>query len=154
MTSKKPTPTDDPDLQSELGCVPMSKEALAKMSLNPYDQLFICRLLNLRDDAIKDEISQSLADVLLAHFNQVFKAQDSQNKQLTDIASDIKDIKSDIKETKTKIAKIEQQVKDEDIRIIRLEKTQRWWNIALRIAIAVAIGTIITLIIHYNVPIK
>jgi hypothetical protein len=154
MTAKKPTTTDDPELQTELGCVCMSKEALAKMSLNPYDQLFICRLLNLRDDAVKDEISQSLADVLLAHFNQVFKAQDAQNNQLGEIARDIKDIKFDIKDIKTRLKEVENQVTEEEKRITRLERSQRWWNIALRIAIAVAIATIITLIIHYNVPLN
>jgi hypothetical protein len=38
--------------------------------------------------------------------------------------------------------------------LLRLIKTQVWWNIALRIFIAVAISAIITLLIHYNVPHK
>lgn len=38
--------------------------------------------------------------------------------------------------------------------IKKLIRTQAWWNIALRILIAVTISTIITLLVHYNMPHK
>ena len=38
--------------------------------------------------------------------------------------------------------------------IKKLVRTQAWWNIALRILIAVMISAIITLLIHYNIPHK
>jgi hypothetical protein len=42
-------------------------------------------------------------------------------------------------------------VTDEHTKIInRLVRTQKWWNIAGRILIAVAISAIISILIHYN----
>ncbi|HPB04249.1 MAG TPA: hypothetical protein PLH00_05375 [Bacteroidaceae bacterium] len=84
----------DPALMAELGCITMSSEALSKMSLNPYDQLFICRLMNLRDEAAKDEMFAAIAEVVAAQNRMMFDGLGEQTALIKGMAIDIAHIKT------------------------------------------------------------
>lgn len=90
------------EISAELGHVFMSSESIAKMSLNPYDQLFICRLMSMRDEAIKDEISTALAEVLAAQNKRMFDTLDEQTTLIKGIATDVLIIKQDLASVKRK----------------------------------------------------
>ena len=96
-TKKQPTKIDDPALLAGIGCVPMTDEATSKMSLNPYDQLFICRLMNLRDEERDDVTAKKLATALGAFWDEALLYFEGQNKgvvgQLEIQTQYIKDVK-------------------------------------------------------------
>lgn len=104
--------TETPDaISAELGPVIMSSEALSKMSLNPYDQLFICRLMGMRDEAVKDEMATALAEVLAAQNKRMFETLDDQTKLIKGIALDISEIKNRLNEDEKQLAEMVKQVK-------------------------------------------
>jgi len=160
MATKKPTKIDDPGMMAEIGAVPMQKEMLEKMSMNPYDQLFMCRLMSMRDDAIKEDLEDLLKDTRADDIKSISSDICSQMAEvlspiqlrLESIDAGIKEIKSRLEELEEQLQVVKQEVHTEDQRIASLERTQKWWNIGFRIAIAVAISTIIALLIHYNLP--
>jgi len=118
---KKPVDIQDPEAIAELGCVPMSSEAKSQMSLNPYDQLFICRLMNLRDDAVKEEMSTALAEVLVAQNKRMFETLDEQTKLMKEVAIDISEIKNRLNDDEKQLAAITKQVKSIHKRLVAVE---------------------------------
>lgn len=89
MNDKLKNPVSSAKELAELGCVHMSEEARSKMSLNPHDQLFICRLMTMRDDATKDE----LAEIVLAQNTKMFAMLDEQTRLIMGMSIDINSIK-------------------------------------------------------------
>lgn len=120
--SEKPNDINDPKMLSELGCVPMSSEALAKMSLNPYDQLFICRLMTMRDDAAKEELYLAVAEVVAAQNKMMFDNVAAQTTMIKNIATDISDIKKDITNILERLEDVEDQVTVEERKQKEFEK--------------------------------
>jgi len=112
--SERPNDINDPKMLSELGCVPMSSEALAKMSLNPYDQLFICRLMTMRDDAAKEELYRAVAEIVAAQNKMMFDNVAEQTTMIKNIAEDISDIKKDITNILERLEDVEDQVTVEE----------------------------------------
>jgi uncharacterized coiled-coil protein SlyX len=118
---KKPVDIQDPEAIAELGCVPMSSEAKSQMSLNPYDQLFICRLLNLRDDAVKEAMSTALAEVIDARDRHMFETLDKQTKLIEGVAVDVSEIKNRLNKDEKQLAAITKQVKSIHKRLVAVE---------------------------------
>jgi hypothetical protein len=201
---KKLNEVTDPDFLAEIGCVPMTDEAISKMTMNPYDQLFLCSLMSRRDDVVKEDlkdflqdlydqdndmICKNIAEIVTSQNKKMFEAFSEQNKLIGIIAKDIRSIKSDITDIKDRLEIIEDKVEEEEKRIndfdvklksetLRIEtlekevkllnpdsvqtliteieditpaidnliKTQTWWNIGLRILVAVTISTIILIV--------
>lgn len=85
--------SDEAKMLAELGCVPMTSEALSRMSLNPYDQLFICRLMSMRDAAAKDEMYTAVAEIVIAQNKRMFDALEDQTKLMRGMSLDISSIK-------------------------------------------------------------
>lgn len=128
---KRPVVIDDPEMLAELGCVPMTDEAISKMSLNPYDQLFICRLLSTRDESVKEE----LAEIVIAQNKKMFSILDAQTEIIKEIARDIVDIKDRLKKIEDKqhydelkLTSIDERLKAKKDRIEVLEKQMQVLN--------------------------
>lgn len=111
---------------------------------------------------ISDSIAKQLAEVVAPILTK-----------LSSISLDISSIKTDISNIKDRLGEVEDKVEDEETKmkalqsshdkilkeyeifseiLERLVKTQSWWNIALRIAIAVTISVIFMILLHYNLP--
>jgi len=118
---KKPVDIQDLEAIAELGCVPMSSEAKSQMTLNPYDQLFICRLMNLRDDAVKEEVSAALAEVIDARDRHMFETLDKQTKLIEGVAVDVSEIKNRLNKDEKQLAAITKQVKSIHKRLVAVE---------------------------------
>jgi hypothetical protein len=118
---QKPKTPSEAEQMAELGCVPMSSEALSKMSLNPYDQLFICRLMTMRDDAAKDEMYNAVAEVVVAQNKRMFEALDEQTKLMKGMVADIADIKTRLTADEGTLRAVIQRLNDKKKRIDGLE---------------------------------
>ena len=141
----------------------MTPDAIKELgALNPTVQQFLGRFIDYRDFVLGESMKKELKSFLTE-----CRREDSKNitdnicKQMAEtlgpiflklegIETGVGEIKTRLDELEKQIRIIEKDVKTEDERIRRLERTQTWWNIASRIAIAVAISAIISLIIHYN----
>jgi|WetSurSiteA1Bulk_404760.scaffolds.fasta_scaffold37226_3 DNA repair exonuclease SbcCD ATPase subunit len=118
---KKIRDLSPPDEMAELGCVPMTPEALSKMSLNPYDQLFICRLMSMRDEAAKDEVYQAVAEVVANLTRKMLDSIDQQTKLMKAMSTDIADIKTRLTEDEGKLRTVIQRLDDKKKRLDGLE---------------------------------
>jgi hypothetical protein len=152
----------------------MTPEAIKELKdLSPTMQQFLLRWQDHRDIILGDQLKEELKDFLLDVYEKdnislckkvtdvvctqvaetispMWTKLEEISKGIISIKSDILIIKADLTDIKKRLGQVEEKVESEEERITRLEKTQRWWNIAFRIAIAVAISTIITLLfIHY-----
>lgn len=171
MTAKKkPANVNDPDFLAEVGCVPMTDEAVSKMSMNPYDQLFLCRLMSMRDESVKEDMKKFLEDIyvkdneslckdvsevvsreLAETLSPVWKTLENFATYQKQLVEDVGHIKERIGEMETSLSNVKKEVDDiRDVKLKKLWQTQRWWNIALRIAAAVAISAVITMILLNN----
>lgn len=112
---RKQIDADDPKALAELGCVPMSNEALKKMTLNPYDQLFICRLMTMRDEAAKDEMATALAEVVAAQNRMLFNELGEQTTMIKNMAVDVAHIK-------TTLVNVEKRLGEAEIDILLIKK--------------------------------
>jgi len=173
MSAKKVSITEKGVLDSEIKKL-MTPSAIKELKdLNPTMQQFLLRWQDHRDlllgDQLKEELKEFLLDVYEKDNEALIKSVTTcvckdlagaiapMNLKLEEISTGISSIKSDIliikadlTVIKKRLEEVECKVTDEERRIVRLEKTQRWWNIGLRIAIAVFISAIITLLfIHY-----
>lgn len=152
----------------------MTPQAIQELkTLTPTLQQFLLRWQDKRDILLSEQIKEELKDFLLDMYESntkiicteitthvskevsetlipIYKALGSIAKGIDEIKKDISDIKLDIIDIKARLGEVERQVTTEEERISRLEKTQRWWNISLRISIAVAISAILTILfIHW-----
>lgn len=118
---QKSKTSSEAEQMAELGCVPMSSEALSKMSLNPYDQLFICRLMTMRDDAAKEEMYNAVAEVVAAQNRMMFKELGEQTALIKAIALDVADIKTRLAADEEKLRNVFQRLDDKKKRIDTLE---------------------------------
>jgi len=118
---KKVRDLSPPDEMAELGCVPMTAEALAKMSLNPYDQLFICRLMSMRDEAAKDEVYQAVAEVVANLTRKMFDTLEQQTKLIKAISLDMADLKTRLTEDEGKLRGVIQRLDEKRKRLDALE---------------------------------
>ena len=176
MTAKKivkPPPDEKGVLESEIQQL-MTPQAIKELKdLSPTLQQFLLRWQDKRDliltEQIKDELkgffleltdsnTKIICDEITAHVCKqvgetlapIYKALGQISDGIADIKKDIGEIKLDIIDIKKRLEQLEDKVSEEEKRIAKLEKTQRWWNIGFRIAIAVAISAIITLLmIHW-----
>lgn len=142
----------------------MTPESLKELSehLTPTVQQFLGRFIDYRDFMLGENMRKELKEFLT-------EIRKEETKQITDcvclqmaevlepivvklgnIEAGIADIKTRLDELEKQIQIVEDEVKTEDERIRKLERTQIWWNIAFRIGIAVAISAAISLIIHFN----
>lgn len=171
MTARKAKTNEKGVLDAEIKRL-MTPEAIKELNgLTPTIQQFLLRWQDKRDMILSEELKKELKDFLYNIYIQdneemcknvseivnaqnrlIFDAISNQNEILAQIASNIKIIQQDILLIKNRLEKVEGQINDEEKRITKLEKTQRWWNIGLRILIAVLISLIITLYFHYRVP--
>jgi hypothetical protein len=113
---------------------------------------------------IANDIKDIKVDVLnirnRLHVIEVKQADDE--SKIVEIVSRLDKKKVRIEELEAKILLLQPEPIEELVKevhgirpsIIKLIKTQKWFNIAFRIAIAVTISTIIALLIHYNLPYK
>jgi len=179
IPKKKPSKVDDPELLAELGDVPMTDEAISKMSLNPYDQLFICRLLNLRDEAKDMEMEEKLKRFIegfwktaAEHISNLYAGIGdqlaAQNKSIDKIQATVTSVKEKVEGLEKKFGDLVKEVDDiRDHKIVDIEgaltglkkdfqkhTSSTWKNVAIGIIIGVLVATIITLLIHYNLPIR
>lgn len=118
---QKSKTSSEAEQMAELGCVPMPSEALSKMSLNPYDQLFICRLMTMRDDAAKEEMYNAVAEVVAAQNRMMFKELGEQTALIKAIALDVADIKTRLAADEEKLRNVFQRLDDKKKRIDTLE---------------------------------
>ena len=129
--------------------IQVSEETSKGMNLNINDLTFIKRVFDLQDTANEEQnehLVKQVAEVIAPIHSKLEKMEASIGK----IENSIVDILDLINKINKRLDCIE-VVTDEHTKIInRLVRTQRWWNIAGRILIAVAISAIISLIIHYN----
>ena len=129
--------------------IQVSEEISKGMNLNINDLTFIKRVFDLQDAANEEQnehLVKQVAEVIAPIHSKLEKMEASIGK----IENSIVDILDLINKINKRLDCIE-VVTDEHTKIInRLVRTQRWWNIAGRILIAVAISAIISLLIHYN----
>lgn len=99
---------------------------------------------------VTDNICKQMAETLIPVWNSL----NGIDKGISDIKSDITTIKLDLIDIKGRMTIVEGKVSKDSEKIEVLEKrtellarTQKWWNIALRIAIAVLVSTLITYIV-------
>jgi hypothetical protein len=127
----------------------VSDDIAKGMNLNINDLTFIKRVFDLQDMANEEQnerLVKEVAEVIAPIHSKLEKMEKSIGK----IEDSILGILDLINKINKRLDCIE-VVTDEHTKIInRLVKTQRWWNIAGRILIAVAISAIISLLIHYN----
>lgn len=166
MTAKKSKITEDGVLTEDIKQL-MTPTAIKELKdLSPTLQQFLLRWQDKRDLIITDNVKEELKDFLLDVYDSNTKIicreiSSHVSKEVSEtlvpiyrtlgaIAKGIEEIKLDIKDIKKRLDELEHKISEEELRIEKLEKTQRWWNIGLRIAIAVAISAIITLLmIHW-----
>jgi DNA repair ATPase RecN len=173
MTAKKSKITEDGVLTEDIKQL-MTPTAIKELKdLSPTLQQFLLRWQDKRDLILTEQIKEELKDFFIdltdsntkiicdeitAHvckqvgetLTPIYEALGKIAKGIDDIKKDISEIKLDIIDIKKRLEQLEDKVSEEERRIARLEKTQRWWNIGLRIAIAVAISAIVTLVmIHF-----
>lgn len=162
---RKPQIDLDLDYIDKLKAIGMSDNSIPDVTFTYADYQCLERLMNVRDITVEDDLKEylrqlyekdneamckNIAEIVSAQNKMMFDTLGAIKKSIEGIASDISEIKKDIIDIKIRLGEVESKVSDEERRITRLEKTQRWWNIGLRIAIAVTISTIITLLlIHY-----
>jgi hypothetical protein len=120
----------------------MSQPDATPMLLTNNDKEFIRVTMSAHCQSHVDEICRSLAEVVSAQNNRMFKALDEQNQL-------IKEIRADVLSIKRRIDVIETRLDDKDIRLALLERSQAWNNIFIRIMISVVISVLIFLIVHY-----
>jgi hypothetical protein len=129
--------------------IQVSEETSKGMNLNINDLTFIKRVFDLQDSANEEQnekLVKDVAEVIAPIHDQLEKME----KSICKIENSIVGILDLINKINIRLDCIE-GVTDEHTKIItRLVRTQKWWNIAGRILIAVAISAIISLIIHYN----
>jgi septal ring factor EnvC (AmiA/AmiB activator) len=136
-----------------------------KMSLNLHDQVWIKRLFDRQDEAITkqheeaillitDSVFTKVAEVMREQNERMFEILNLQNQAIAAIASDITDIKrqtsiieKDIVRIEGEINCLETDVKNEDDRIGKLERTLRPRNIYFRIMVAVILAVTISMIL-------
>ncbi len=131
--------------------IQVSEDTAKGMNLNINDLTFIKRVFDLQD-AANEEQNENLIKQVAEVIAPIHAKLEKLDCSILSIQSSIKDIVKSIEAINLRLDNIG-KVTDDHSRIInRLVRTQRWWNVALRILIAVAISAIITLLIHYNVP--
>jgi septal ring factor EnvC (AmiA/AmiB activator) len=136
-----------------------------KMSLNLHDQVWIKRLFDRQDESITkqheeaillitDSVFTKVAEVMREQNERMFEILNLQNQAIAAIASDITDIKrqtsiieKDIVRIEGEINCLETDVKNEDDRIGKLERTLRPRNIYFRIMVAVILAVTISMIL-------
>ena len=77
----------------ELKAVPITDKTREEIRWNIAEQQFLVRLINLRDEAAKEEMYDALAEVIAAQNKRMFEALEEQTKIITAIAIDVSDIK-------------------------------------------------------------
>jgi hypothetical protein len=131
--------------------IQVSEETSRGMNLNINDLTFIKRVFDLQDltnEEQNEKLVKDVAEVIAPIHDQLEKME----KSICKIENSIVGILDLINKINIRLDCIE-VVTDEHTKIInRLVRTQRWWNIAGRILIAVAISAVISLLIHHNLP--
>jgi hypothetical protein len=173
MTAKKAGITEKGVLDGEIRKL-MTPDAIKELKdLSPTLQQFLLRWQDHRDLLLGDQLKEELKEFLLEVYEKdnealiksvttcvckdvaetiapMWSKLEEIGKGIVSIKSDILIIKSDLTDIKKRLGQVEIRVESEEERIEKLEKTQRWWNIGFRIAIAVLISAIVTLLfIHY-----
>lgn len=127
----------------------VSEDIAKGMNLNINDLTFIKRVFDLQDAANEEQnekLVKEVAEVIAPIHAKLEKMEVSIGK-IEDSIIGILDL---INKINIRLDSIE-VVTDEHTKIIdRLVRTQKWWNIALRILIAVALSVIISFVIHAN----
>lgn len=138
----------------ELKDVPVSDEVRQGMSLNPNDQQWIKRLLDMQAGAIGEdvntlitELTKALAQVQQEQNERMFKALDEQSCLIKGIKEDVKEIKGEIIDINKKLGELDGKQRTHDIEIALLKRYSSFWSTALRIGVTVSIAVGITLLI-------
>lgn len=171
MTAKKGKITEKGVLDGEIKKL-MTPSAIKELNmLTPTIQQFLLRWQEADHEILSGELRKELKEFLLDVYEKdnaelcknvtlvvckqvaetiapMWTKLDDIAKGISSIKSDILIIKADLTDIKKRLGEVEKQVVSEEERIEKLERTQRWWNIALRITIAVAISILLFLFIH------
>jgi hypothetical protein len=127
----------------------VSDDIAKGMNLNINDLTFIKRVFDLQDMA-NEEQNEKLVKEVAEVIAPIHAKLERMEKAIGNIEDSIIGILDLINKINIRLDSIE-VVTDEHTKIIdRLVKTQKWWNIALRILIAVALSVIISFVIHAN----
>ncbi len=127
----------------------VSDDIAKGMNLNINDITFIKRVFDLQDMANEEQNEKLVRDVaeVIAPIHSKLEKMERSIGKIEDSIIGILDL---INKINIRLDCIE-GVTDEHTKIIeRLVRTQKWWNIALRILIAVALSVIISFVIHAN----
>lgn len=128
----------------------VSDDIAKGMNLNINDLTFIKRVFDLQDMA-NEEQNERLVKEVAEVIAPIHAKLENMEKAIGKIEDSIISILDLINKINIRLDSIE-VVTDEHTKIIdRLVRTQKWWNIAGRILIAVALSAIISLLIHYNI---
>lgn len=127
----------------------VSDDIAKGMNLNINDLTFIKRVFDLQDMA-NEEQNEKLVKEVAEVIAPIHAKLERMEKAIENIEDSIIGILDLINKINIRLDSIE-VVTDEHTKIIdRLVRTQKWWNIALRILIAVALSVIISFVIHAN----
>lgn len=127
----------------------VSEDIAKGMNLNINDLTFIKRVFDLQD-AANEEQNEKLVKEVAEVIAPIHAKLERMEKAIENIEDSIIGILDLINKINIRLDSIE-VVTDEHTKIIdRLVRTQKWWNIALRILIAVALSVIISFVIHAN----
>jgi hypothetical protein len=108
-------------IKLDLKDVPILKERRSQMSMNIADQQFIKRLLDLQNKVLSSHIEKvyaghikgvyrSLAEILAANTEKVFRLLAEQSAILVDIHKEVKEVRQDIREMKVDIKLINERL--------------------------------------------
>jgi len=138
----------------ELKDVPVSEEVRQGMSLNPNDQQWIKRLMDMHSGAIGQdvdilmtELARAFAQSISESNREMFRRFDEQSCLMNGIKGDVNEIKLDITKIKKQLGELDGKQRTHDIEIALLKKYSSFWSTALRVGITVGIAVGIILMI-------
>lgn len=126
-----------------------SEETIKETGISIYHLKLIKRIFDLQDAANEEQNEELVKDVAEV-IAPIHAKLENMEKAIGKIEDSIISILDLINKINIRLDSIE-VVTDEHTKIIdRLVRTQKWWNIAGRILIAVIISVIISMLIHAN----
>lgn len=129
--------------------IQISEDTAKGMNLNINDLTFIKRVFDLQD-AANEEQNEKIVKEVVEIITPIFKRLENLDNSILSIKGSIGEIVLSIGAINKRLDKMAEITDDHTKIINRLVRTQKWWNVAGRILIAVAISAIISLLIHYN----